>query len=111
MRKLRQRLQARGSVLLTVPSPTRVGRDAGRAAPFAADIELTTTDASWLGIEVGHGRLLARRVTICSGGRRVPRSVTLDCWLPGPDGCVAIVQGGVQSGVARDDELVEIRAS
>jgi hypothetical protein len=118
MRQLRQRLQARGSILLTVPPPSRAGhdarRDAGRAAPFPADVELTTTDAAWLGIEVGHGRLLARRVTIRAGGRRVPRPITLDCWLPGPDGCVDVVQRGVQCGVqcgVVPDELVEIRAS
>lgn len=126
MRQLRQRLQARGSILLTVPPPSRVGRvagrdagrDVGRAAPFPVDVELTTTDAAWLGIEVGHGRLLARRVTIHASGRRVPRPITLDCWLPGPDGCVDVMQRGaqceVQRGVQRGvvpDELAEIRAS
>jgi hypothetical protein len=108
MRKLRQRLQARGSVLITVPAAPDVGRELRRAAPFPADVELTTTDASWLGIEVGHGRLLARRVTICVGGRRVPRPVTLDCWLPGPDGCIDVVQAGAG---ARHDEHAVIRAS
>jgi hypothetical protein len=122
MRQLRQRLQARGSILLTVPPPGRAGHDAGRAAghdagraagrvaSLPADVELTTTDATWLGIEVGHGRLLARRVTIRAGGRRVPRPITLDCWLPGPDGCVDVVQRGVQREPV-PDELVEIRAS
>lgn len=105
MRKLRQRIQARGSVLITVPP----SRDVGRAAPFPADVELMTTHASWLGIEVGHGRLLARRVTVRAGGRRVPRPVTLDCWLPGPDGCVDVVQHGVQHDA--HDEHAVVRAS
>jgi hypothetical protein len=89
MRKLRQRLQARGAVLLAVPSPDRVDPPS-----LEGDIELVTSEATWLGIDGGHGRLLARRVTIQSAGRRVPRPVTIDCWLPGPDGCVDVVQRG-----------------
>lgn len=88
MRSLRQRLQARGSVLLAVPPADRLHTSIG------ADIELATTDATWVGLDHGHGRLVARRVTIHSGGRRVPRPVTIDCWLPGPDGRVDVVQTG-----------------
>ncbi|MCB0967597.1 MAG: hypothetical protein KDB37_12240 [Ilumatobacter sp.] len=88
MRKLRQRLQARGSVLLVVPPID------GRVAPVGADIDLATDEVAWVGIEQGNGRLLARRVTIAASGRRMPRPVAIDCWLPGPDGRVDVVQTG-----------------
>jgi len=96
VRKIRQRLQARGGVLLVVPPAGRVD------AATWGDIELTTSEVAWLGIEHGHGRLLARRVTIRSAGRRVPRPVTIDCWLPGPDGCVDVVQTGAPGGARGD---------
>ena len=98
-RKLRQRLTARGNVLLVVRSGRVVG-----GSPFSPDIELSTSGASWVGIGPGHGRLMARRVTIRSAGRRMPRPVALECWLPGPDGRVDVVQTGtsvVPAGMSR----------
>lgn len=110
MRKLRQRLQARGSVLLAVPPSSRRGDQR-----LASDIDLTTSNGAWVGIGQGHGRLMARRVTVRSSGRRVPRPVTVECWLPGPDGRVDVAQTGpvhtgpMQTGTARTD--VEISAA
>ncbi len=99
MRKLRQRLQARGGVLLAVPP-------VGEHAPsIGADIDLSTDEVAWIGIEQGSGRLMARRVTIGSAGRRVPRPVTIDCWLPGPDGRVDVVQTGVHPFDHRADDV------
>lgn len=89
MRQVRQRLKARGGVLIAVP---RSGSGAGSCS--GADIEISTSDDEWYGIGAGHGRLMARRVTVRSSGRRVPRPVTVDCWLPGPDGRVDVVQTG-----------------
>jgi hypothetical protein len=86
MRRLRQRLQARGSVLVVA--------DHGRRVDVASDVDITTTEHAWVGIGHGHGRLTARRVTIRSSGRRVPRPVTVECWLPGPDGRIDVVQTG-----------------
>jgi hypothetical protein len=88
IRKIRQRLQARGSVLIVVPRAT------GTGGFTSVDVEIATSDGEWLGIGVGHGRLVARRVTMRSSGRRVPQPVTIDCWLPGPDGRVDVVQTG-----------------
>jgi hypothetical protein len=88
IRKIRQRLKARGSVLIVVPR----GPETHGVADV--DVEITTTDGEWLGIGAGHGHLVARRVTVRSCGRRVPRPVTVDCWLPGPDGRVDVVQSG-----------------
>ena len=78
-RRVRQRLQARGAVLLAIHPAGRVGCDA----------EVTTLDSRWVGLGDGHGALLGRRVTARSGGRRVPRPVTTTVWLPSPDGGVA----------------------
>lgn len=104
MRKLRQRLQARGGVLLAVPPVD------GITVGLGADIELSTREVAWVGIEQGNGRLMARRVTVCSSGRRVPFPVTVECWLPGPDGRVDVVQTGAAPG--SDDVAADLhRAS
>ena len=106
MRKLRQRLQARGGVLLAVPP---VG---AHVASLGADIDLSTDEVAWVGIEQGSGRLMARRVTIVSSGRRAPRPVTIDCWLPGPDGRVDVVQTGAGLAVHDTADSVDLhRAS
>lgn len=105
MRKLRQRLQARGGVLLLVPP----GRSSG-VAGIGCDVDLTTSGAVWVGIGAGHGRLVARRVTIEAAGRRMPRPVAIDCWLPGPDGRVDVVQTGAQP-LPIDDRRTVSRAS
>jgi hypothetical protein len=79
VRKVRTRLQARGAVLLAV-SP---------GSPNAAcDVELSTSAIAWTGLGQGYGHLTGRRVVVRSGGRRVPRPVTRELWLPGPNGRV-----------------------
>jgi len=103
LRKVRQRLQARGSVLIVVPPATttvRNVRPGSGAGGFGFDV--ATSHGEWLGIGEGHGRLVARRVGVRSSGRRIPRPVTIDCWLPGPDGRVDIVQTG-QVTLVEDD--------
>lgn len=80
LRKVRTRLQARGVVLITV-GPT--------SQEVSCDLEFTTTSVEWAGIGHGAGHLTARRATVRSGGRRMPRPVELELWLPGPDGRVA----------------------
>lgn len=78
-RKVRQRLQARGVVLLVV----------GPFSPsVSCDLELTTTRVDWVGIGQGFGSLRARRATVRLSGRRVPRPVDRELWLPHPDGGV-----------------------
>lgn len=79
-RRIRQRLQARGVVLLAV-GPTTPG--------MSCDVELTTTSVEWIGLGQGHGSLTGRRAVVRVGGRRVPRPIERTMWLPGPDGRVA----------------------
>jgi hypothetical protein len=93
MRKVLQRLQARGAVVLTVP-PSLPGSNPIHT-DLHTDVDITTTGGEWLGIGEGHGRLMARRVMVGSSGRRIPRPVTVDCWLPGPDGRIDVVQAGL----------------
>lgn len=82
-RKVRQRLQARGVVLLTV-SPS--------SASVSCDVECTTSRVDWAGIGQGFGSLRARRAVVRIGGRRVPRPVERELWLPGPDGAIGVVE-------------------
>ncbi len=78
-RQVRQRVQARGAVLVTV----------GSGATFGSDVELDTTECRWSGLGAGHGCLLGRRLTVTASGRRVPRPRTAGLWLPSPDGTLA----------------------
>ena len=80
VRKVRQRVQARGAVLVAV----------GPATPgVACDLELATTDVTWVGIGQGTGHLTCRRVTVQLTGRRAPRPVARELLLPGPGGRLA----------------------
>lgn len=84
VRKVRQRLQARGVVLIAVgPSSPGIG----------CDIEFSTTAVEWAGLGAGHGSLAGRRAMVRVGGRRVPRPIEREFWLPGPDGRAVAVPG------------------
>jgi hypothetical protein len=82
-RRVRQRLQARGAVLVTV------GADA-----LGCDVELHTTGGTWEGLGAGHGALIGLRLTVECTGRRVPRPRAAQVWLPGPDGRLAGTDDG-----------------
>jgi hypothetical protein len=82
VRKIKQRLQVRGVVLFAV-GPTSPG--------VSCDVEFATTAVEWAGLGDGHGALLGRRAMVRVGGRRVPRPVERELWLPGPTGGVAVV--------------------
>lgn len=82
VRKVRQRLQARGVVLLAV-GPTTPG--------VSCDIEFTTIAVDWAGLGDGHGSLKGRLARVRVGGRRLPRAVECDLWLPAPHGRVDVV--------------------
>lgn len=78
-RRVRQRVQSNGVVLVAVdPSGPNLG----------CDVDLATSAARWHGIGEGHGHLMARRVALEVAGRRAPRPVRRELWLPGPDGTV-----------------------
>jgi hypothetical protein len=81
-RKVRQRLQACGAVLVPVAVGTATTHTIG------CDLTLTTATPRWAGIGQGHGRLVAREVEVVVAGRRAPRPVRRTLWLPGPDGRV-----------------------
>jgi hypothetical protein len=76
-RRVRQRLQARGAVLITIDS-SEVGHD----------LVVSSGSPEWTGLGRGHGRLVARRVDVAIAGRRVARPVRDAFRLPGPDGRV-----------------------
>lgn len=76
-RKVRQRVQARGAVVLSIT---------GASGRIGCDLTLTSGAPRWVGIGQGHGRLVARQVEVVVAGRRVPRPVRRTIWLPGPDG-------------------------
>ncbi|MFP5487120.1 MAG: hypothetical protein ACLGHQ_02280 [Acidimicrobiia bacterium] len=80
-RQVRQRLHARGAVLVPVGV-------AGHT--IGCDVAVTTAAPRWFGIGPGHGRLVARQADVVVGGRRVPRPVRRTLWLPGPDGRVRL---------------------
>ncbi|HEX4981642.1 MAG TPA: hypothetical protein VFV63_08090 [Ilumatobacteraceae bacterium] len=84
-RKVRQRVQARGVVLLIV--------DSGASHSGAgADMVLEVTAGEWEGLGRGHGHLFRRRVVVRAGGRRVPRPVERELWLPGIAGRPELIE-------------------
>lgn len=93
-RRLIARARDRGSVLIHA---------GGRAEVWAHHPDLTVTAgrSRWEGLEVGHGRLRARRVEVEVCGRRgAARPRTADLWLPGPDGQIAVVAAVPAANVA-----------
>lgn len=78
-RKVRQRLQARGTVLVSIGAT---------GSSIGCDLVFTTASPRWAGIGRGHGRLLAREAEVGLAGRRAPRGAERTLLLPGPDGRV-----------------------
>jgi hypothetical protein len=103
-RRLMARARDRGSVLLQVGGAPGVWAE-------APEVVVTATDPRWTGLGPGHGHLRARQVTVSVSGRRgAHRSRSVDLWLPGPSGAIALAparapgadQDGPRDG-ARDD--------
>lgn len=102
-RKVRQRLQARGAVLVSV------GMETGSTAhSVGCDVTVTTTSPRWVGIGQGHGRLLAREVDVVVAGRRVPRSAQRTLWLPGPDGRVSVASPVAEPAAGAPEPLERV---
>ncbi len=102
--KVRTRLQARGVVMLVVGAGAGVGSGVGSGVgatspSVACDLEFTTTAVSWVGLGQGHGYLFGRRATVRAGGRRQPRPIERQLWLPGPHGRVELVESVEQERV------------
>lgn len=86
-RRLAARARERGSAMIVVEP--RI------AWPVDADIALRSVNSSWHGLERGHGRLTARRMTIESIGRRAAAQLRqVDVWIPAEDGSVSLVDAG-----------------
>lgn len=87
LRRVRQRLQAHGSVLVLIdPDGT------------TCDVLLTAVDSRWVGIGAGHGALLARSVQVSATGRRHPQAVQRRVWLPDHAGRL----GGIQPSATEE---------
>ncbi len=87
IRKVRQRIQARGAVLLAVCP----GGGSSRSG-IGADVVLEATAGEWEGLGHGHGYLRRRRVVVRASGRRVPRPVEHQLWLPGITGRAELIE-------------------
>jgi hypothetical protein len=98
-RRVRQRLQAKGVVLVAVSAST---------PSLACDLELSSTSVAWAGIGQGAGHLMARRVTVAVSGRRIPRPVERELLLPCPNGRLRIIDAQHQRD-ARDAETSDDR--
>jgi hypothetical protein len=73
VRAVRQRVQQRGAVLVTVGDPDR--------HDMALDMVLDA-DVRWEGLGLGHGHLRRRHLVARVSGRRAPRSQAVELCLP-----------------------------
>jgi hypothetical protein len=71
--RIAQRVRSRDAVVVLVGAAS---------GGVQTDIAFTTHDPAWEGIGWGTGRLVARRVRVERAGRRTPRPITRDLWLP-----------------------------
>jgi len=81
VRKVQQRMQARGAVVVTI----------GDTETWPGDVTIRAHRARWEGVADGHGCLRARRVELEASGRRVPRARRTELWLPGPGSAIEAV--------------------
>lgn len=100
------------------PSAVHVGRVQRRLAqreaavivvgdPGALDVdaELRGRVGAWEGLEEGAGHLRQRRIDVLSSGRRMPRPVRAELWLPATGGGI-----DTSDGLTSDDVLAGDRA-
>jgi hypothetical protein len=94
IRKVRQRIQARGAVLLMISSAatSSAATRATAGSGIGADVVLEVTAGEWEGLGHGHGSLRRRRVVVRASGRRVPRPVERELWLPGVTGRAELIE-------------------
>ena len=76
-RRLGQRIRSSGAVVVVL---------APSAPALSVDTVLTAERSAWVGIGLGAGRLLGRRVEVVRDGRRSPRPLATRVWLPHPSG-------------------------
>jgi hypothetical protein len=106
IRKVRQRIQARGAVLLTVHAGAV--HAAGGHASVGPDVVLEVTAGEWEGLGHGHGHLQRRRVVVRASGRRVPRPIERELWLPGSNGRPELIERVAEPSTAVNVERIEL---
>jgi hypothetical protein len=81
VRRLQNRAQSKGSVLVIIGDPSAT----------SVDIRLTARSVQWEGMGDGYGHLRRRLVSVEMDGRRCPRRRVHSVWLPDTDGALARV--------------------
>lgn len=81
VRRLQNRAQSKGSVLVIIGDPPAT----------SVDVRLTTRSVQWEGLGDGHGHLRRRLVSVEMEGRRCPRRRVHSVWLPDTSGALARV--------------------
>ena len=76
-RRLVQRVRSTGAVVIVL---------APSSPALAVDTVVVTDRPGWVGVGRGTGRLLGRRVEVVRDGRRSPRRLAAQLWLPHPAG-------------------------
>ncbi len=79
VRRLQNRAQSRGSVLVIIGDPPAT----------SVDVRLTARSVQWEGLGDGHGHLRRRLVSVEMEGRRCPRRRVHSVWLPDTSGTLA----------------------
>lgn len=98
VRRVQHRLHSAGSVMfVVVPTST----------PVPCDVVVDTVSVAWDGLGAGHGHLRSRRVVLRFGGRRIPRPVEHEVWLPSDDGRIAAAEPVEPVAPVRDPVPVE----
>lgn len=81
VRRLQNRAQSKGSVLVIIGDPPAT----------SVDVRLTARSVQWEGLGDGHGHLRRRLVSVEMEGRRCPRRRVHSVWLPDTSGALARV--------------------
>jgi len=81
VRRLQNRAQSKGSVLVVIGDPPAT----------SVDVRLTARSVQWEGLGDGHGHLRRRLVSVEMEGRRCPRRRVHSVWLPDTSGALARV--------------------
>lgn len=81
VRRLQNRAQSKGSVLVIIGDPPAT----------SVDVRLTARSVQWEGLGDGYGHLRRRLVSVEMEGRRCPRRRVHSVWLPDTSGALARV--------------------